>query len=144
MRKRAAIFFLLFGAAAFAIGVFQLFKLRFEVGDVYPPYSSLRSDPLGTMALFESLSRMPNVRVTRDFSSVNNLPSGQSCTYLHLAASRAQWLRVPEEAVQDVQNFLLEGGRLVIAFLPETSRSYPLAGPGGVRRGIPSPPAKPG
>ena len=29
--------------------------LRFESGDVYPVYSSLRSDPLGTRAFYDSL-----------------------------------------------------------------------------------------
>src|SRR2546427_9645317 len=41
--------------AVFVLGVGRLFQLRFEAGDVYPPYSSLRADPLGTKALFESL-----------------------------------------------------------------------------------------
>ena len=34
----------------FGFGVLRLFRLRFETGDVYPPYSSLRSDPLGAKA----------------------------------------------------------------------------------------------
>ncbi|WP_075088131.1 hypothetical protein [Verrucomicrobium spinosum] len=31
---------------------------RFSAGDAYPPYSSLRSDPLGSRVLFESLDRL--------------------------------------------------------------------------------------
>src|SRR6185369_9071489 len=112
MRKHAANCILLVGAVAFAAGLFQLFKLRFEAGDVYPPYSSLRSDPLGTMALFESLSRMPSLSVLRDFSSSNRLPPGRRSAYLHLAATRDEWQWAPEELVQDVQAYLLDGGRL--------------------------------
>ena len=43
-------------AALFVAGLIQLFLLRFKAGDVYPAYSSLRSDPLGTQVLFESLN----------------------------------------------------------------------------------------
>jgi len=129
MRKHAANCILLVGAVAFAAGLFQLFKLRFEAGDVYPAYSSLRSDPLGTMALFESLGKMPQVGVVRDFAANNQLPSGRGNTYLHLAATRQEWLSAPEELVQEIQGYVLEGGRLVIAFLPETSRPRSTIGP---------------
>ena len=124
MKKHAATFILLICSALFAAGLFELFQLRFESGDVYPAYSSLRSDPLGTMALFESLARMPGLTLVRDFSSENRLPPGRGATYLHLAASREEWLWLPEEVVQEIQGFVLNGGRLVIAFLPETSRPF--------------------
>ena len=123
MNKRAATLVVVL-MVAFAAGLFQLFKLRFEAGDVYPPYSSLRSDPLGTMALFESLSRMPGLMLVRDFSSSNRLPPGRRSAYLHLAATRDEWQWAPEELVQEVQAYLLDGGRLVITFLPETSRPF--------------------
>jgi hypothetical protein len=143
MKKHSAKWLLLFGAAAFAVGMFELFKLRFEAGDMYPPYSSLRADPLGTMALFESLGRLPGVTVTRDFSSVDTLPDGRGSTYLHLAATREEWMGIPEEAIQEIKNYVLSGGRLVIAFLPETSRAFP-----SIRRGFagrtPPPAPKPG
>ena len=144
MKKHALPLFLLFGVAAFGLGIFELFKLRFETGDVYPPYSSLRADPLGTMALFESLARMPGLTATRDFSSVNTLPPGRGCAYLHLAATRAEWMEVPEETVQEIQHYLIDGGRLVIAFLPETGGSSPLGRPRAAPKAPIPPPPKPG
>jgi hypothetical protein len=39
----------------------ELFELRFERGDVYPAYSSLRADPLGAMAFYESLEKIPGL-----------------------------------------------------------------------------------
>ena len=42
----------------FCYGVAHLLVLRFQTGDVYAPYSTLRSDPLGTRVLFESLASM--------------------------------------------------------------------------------------
>ena len=59
MKRYFPIVILLGCAAAFAFGIFRLFEFRFEAGDVYPPYSSLRSDPLGAMALYESLEKIP-------------------------------------------------------------------------------------
>ena len=41
--------------AAFLFGLLHLFNLRFAAGDVYPPYSSLRSDPVGCRIYYESL-----------------------------------------------------------------------------------------
>src|SRR5579872_1418279 len=122
MKQNASRLILLAGAAVFAAGLFELFKLRFEAGDVYPPYSSLRSVPLGTMALFESLSRMPGVTLIRDYNSSNRLPPGRGSAYLHLAATREEWLWIPDEVVQEIQGYVLGGGRLVIAFSPEISR----------------------
>ena len=39
----------------FCLLLVNLFLLRFRAGDIYPPYSSLRSDPLGTKALVKAL-----------------------------------------------------------------------------------------
>ena len=107
--------------AIFGVGVFELFKLRYQTGDVYPEYSSLRSDPLGTMMLFESLQSLGRLSVQRDFSDGNNLPAGKGTTYLHLAASVPEWGSVPEEAVKEVEGFLHNGGRLAITVLPDNS-----------------------
>lgn len=43
-----------------------LLSLRFARGDTYPPHSSLRPDPLGTKALYESLDRLPGYTVGRN------------------------------------------------------------------------------
>ena len=112
-------------AVGFALGLFQLFKLRFEAGDVYPEYSSLRADPLGTMALCESLGQMPGISVRRDFSESNLLPTGKGTTYLHLAGSPREWQALPAELVQEIERFLNQGGRLAITFFPETSAWAP-------------------
>jgi hypothetical protein len=122
--KRLPIFILILCAGAFGFGLFKLFKLRFDVGDVYPPYSSLRSDPLGTMALYESLEKMPGLLVERDFSSANRLPEDKDTTYLHLAAEPDDWLWLPDELVEEIEQFVHRGGRLAIAFFPQTSKTF--------------------
>jgi hypothetical protein len=106
-------------AAVFAIGCVYLFELRFEAGDIYPPYSTLRADPLGAMALYESLEKMPGVSVRRDFSDSNKLPEDRQTVYLHLAGDPYEWEFLPPEMYHDIQGFLARGGRLAITFFPE-------------------------
>ena len=120
--RRGPVFLLVLCAVFFAAGLLRLFQLRFAVGDVYPAYSSLRSDPLGTMALCESLGRLPGCSVRRDFSASNQLPDGKGTTYLHLGGDVADWRWLPDDLANEIQSFLARGGRLAITFFPLTSR----------------------
>jgi hypothetical protein len=124
MRKHLPIILIFACACAFVFGIVQLFKLRFEVGDVYPPYSSLRSDPLGAMALYESLEKLPGISVRRDHSSANKLPEGRDTSYLHLAARTSDWDWLSEDLWKEIDAFLLNGGRLAITFYPERARPF--------------------
>jgi hypothetical protein len=125
MKKYFPLVLLLGCIAAFAAGVFQLFKLRFESGDVYPPYSSLRADPLGSMALYESLEKLPGYSVRRDYSTNNRLPDGPGTAYLHLASDRFEWTELPDDIFKEIEMFLSRGGRLVITLLPDSSGYTP-------------------
>jgi hypothetical protein len=123
MKGRVSIIAFVVCAAIFAVGLFQLLKLRFEAGDVYPAYSSLRADPLGTMAFFEALERMPEMTVERDFSANNRLPAGKNTTYLHLGARTREWKWIDDEEFRTIEDFVTAGGRLVVTFFPEVSSS---------------------
>ena len=61
--------------ATFAWGIVHLFYLRFAAGDVYPPYSSLRGDPLGCKVYFESLERLDQTKVRRHQQPIEKLPA---------------------------------------------------------------------
>ncbi len=52
-----------------ACGVAFIFMARITTGDVYPPYSSLRSDPLGTRILHDSLRELNGIRVLRNMDT---------------------------------------------------------------------------
>src|SRR6266566_4703053 len=124
MKKHFPTFILALVAVIFAAGLLQLFRLRFAEGDVYPEYSSLRADPLGTMAFCESLEKIPGLTVRRDFSATDQLPEGKDTTYLHLAASTFEWRSMPEELLKEIEGFLTRGGRLAIPFFPETAKPW--------------------
>jgi hypothetical protein len=120
MKKYFPIGIMLGCAALFMLGLVQLFQLRFENGDVYPAYSSLRTDPLGAMAFYESLEKISGLSARRDFSDSNRLPETPQTVYLHLAGSRSEWRWTPSDLFHELQNFLAHGNRLVITFFPQT------------------------
>lgn len=122
MRKYAASLALLACLAALTYGLIELLALRFESGDVYPEYSSLRSDPLGTMALFESLAKLDGFTVTRDLSMAGNLPDPTGLTYLHIATTDGAWASVPPATLKKVEQFVNRGARLVITMYPVAVR----------------------
>jgi hypothetical protein len=134
MKKNFPILALVLGATLFAAGVVYLFMLRFEAGDVYPPYSSLRADPLGTMALAESLAKLPGLEVRRDVSTTSKLPEEKNTTYLHLAAETSDWRWMPADLFKEIEAFATRGGRLVVTMRPVhgpdfwsgTSRPFPI------------------
>lgn len=122
MRRNATLLALVVGGVLFLAGLSYLFLLRFAAGDVYAPHSSLRADPLGTMAFYESLEQLPGLDVRRDTSDSNRLPSEPHTTYLHLSAETETWRVVPVEVYDEAEKFMLNGGRLVITLFPATTR----------------------
>jgi len=124
MRKFLPVLVLVLCAVAFVAGLARLFRLRFEAGDVYPPYSSLRADPLGTMVLCESLEKLPGLTVRRDFSDANRLPETPNTTYLHLGAEEYDWRELPVDLFHEIESFTTRGGRLAVAFAPVTGTNY--------------------
>ena len=122
MKRHVPILILIGCLALLGFGLVELFALRFANGDVYPAYSSLRADPLGTMAFYESLEKVPGLSVARDFSDNDRLPEEPHTVYLQFAGSRYDWDSLPADTFHEVEDFLARGNRLVIAFAPENGR----------------------
>ena len=106
----------------FVVGVAHLFVLRFESGDVYPAYSSLRSDPLGTRALYESLENIDSISVSRNYHLLKSLTFEPQTTFFYLATPADEFNWVPEEMIEVFDRLTQSGGRLVITFLPVTKK----------------------
>src|SRR5256885_1893261 len=70
----------------FLLFTLKLFSLRFQTGDIYPPYSSLRTDPLGSKALYESLNDLGAVVTERNFKTLDKLPEAAGVTLLFLGS----------------------------------------------------------
>ena len=119
MYKFAAI--LLF--AGFLVAVSYLMVLRFERGDVYPAYSSLRSDPLGTRAFYDSLESLKGIHVTRNLRPVTSLDQGKDSTLLFVGADLRGANTVPQEEARALDHFMTTGGRVVVTLMPVVARS---------------------
>ncbi|HLX95365.1 MAG TPA: DUF4350 domain-containing protein [Verrucomicrobiae bacterium] len=143
MKRHFPVILLLGCAAAFTFGVVQLFELRFETGDVYPPYSSLRSDPLGTMALYESLEKLPGLTVRRDYSVSDQLPDEPDTTYLQLGGDAGDWSWFSGDTFREIDRFVRNGGRLVITFFPQTGPFGDYGNPEANTNSVASPALKP-
>jgi hypothetical protein len=97
----------------FGLAIAHLYQLRFSSGDIYPPYSSLRSDPLGTRALYDSLDSLPGMQVQRHVRSPRHWPRGHGTALLVLGLPPEE-LSGETDEVHELERFVQEGGRLVI------------------------------
>lgn len=100
-------------AVAFGAGLLRLFLWRFEVGDVYPRYSSFRTDPLGTRALHDALGALPGRTASRFLRPTSDLPAGRDTCLLLIGSDPA--LAGDAGELEDLDRFLTEGGRVVLA-----------------------------
>ena len=98
-------------AAGFTWGMLRLFGVQYATGDVYPEYSSLRSDPLGARLLYESLTRLPGLHVTRNFLPLEYF-SGKPSTVLLLGVKPP--LLKEAEFVRPIERVAGRGHRVVI------------------------------
>ena len=103
---------------AFLCGVGHLFVLRFQTGDVYPAYSSLRSDPLGTRVLYESLENLGDLTLGRNYHFLHSLKPEPDTTLFYLGTPADDSYPVPRDLIEVFDRLAESGGRLVMSFLP--------------------------
>jgi hypothetical protein len=139
MKKTGSIVLLAVLAVVFAGGILYLFNRRFAGGDVYPAYSTLRSDPAGAKVIFESLSRLPGVTVTRSYQPLERVPDRDS-TVLLLGLEPRSFALQQESELHALEEFAQRGNRLVFAMGEATGHEPPRLAPlerlWGVRFGL--------
>lgn len=114
----------------FVLGILKLFQWRLEVGDVYPPYSTYRADPLGAKALFDSLDEVGGIRVGRMLGPMRTLETPEETTLMVLGLLPNQVTRLPRGEFEDIEDFIRQGGRLVLTFVPQVTPLFPRASGG--------------
>jgi hypothetical protein len=102
-------------AAGLVLGLAGLFRLRFEAGDVYPPYSSLRADPLGSRALFDSLRELGGLEVVRNFGPASRLGEGAGMTLMWIGMEADALEGLDRAELELVEDRVQHGARLVMA-----------------------------
>jgi len=116
--------FILILLGIFFIGMTRLFVLRFESGDVYPPYSSLRADPMGSKILYEVLKSFESLSVSRNYLPASKTPVDKETLLLSLGEYPGGVKYLPRSQFSDVENLARAGADVFIAFKPVTQTSH--------------------
>jgi hypothetical protein len=117
--------------------VIHLLALRYERGDVYPPGSTLRADPLGTKILAESLAGLPGVSMERNYRSLTRLKPVAPVVLAHLAIDFR--IEISDAELAALESLVTSGTRAVFTFSPEFMR----ANPQRLKSGTPAPTTPP-
>ena len=100
-------------AAIFVGGVIVMFNQQFAAGNVYPEYSSLRSDRMGSKLLYDSLARLPGITVERNYTPFQFLPrNGVTLLLLAYDPVQANWADLP--FIRPVEAVAARGNRVVV------------------------------
>ncbi len=110
--------------AVLVLGGFLLkliLETRYETGESYPEYSSMRTDPLGTKALLEAVDTLPGVAATRNFSELKHLQGRPGKTLLLCGLTAEKFNQSSAIDAKSVALFAVNGGRVVVALHPKTA-----------------------
>lgn len=116
--------------ATVAAGAYFFLDLALARGDVYPPYSSFRSDPLGTRALLEALAEQPGLDVRRLLSPLPTEPDAGAAVVFVIGPTVEAFAEATTKELEEAEAFLRAGGRLVLALRPVGSTDIPGTAPG--------------
>jgi hypothetical protein len=117
MRTNRALLAVLALGALFLVALTQLVNVAFSRAPIYQDYSSMRADPLGAKALYETLAAVPGVRVERNLRRPARLADVQATVFWlgESAFAPRVWKKQELEAFEAMTR---RGGRLVIGLLP--------------------------
>ncbi len=116
MSDKTAAFLLVLLLGCVSAGLYGVLMLRFETGDVYPAYSSLRPDPLGAKALFEAFERIPGVSIERNYRPLTKLAGKENLTLFYLGLRPEFLASGPDKVVDGIEALAGKGARVVMAF----------------------------
>jgi hypothetical protein len=95
----------------FAFSAYKVMSMRFVKGDVYPQYSSLRHDPMGTSIFFQSLKKMGyRVETIMEEKLPENV-NPQNTILFYLSPS----FYISKDAREEIISFILGGGRVFVS-----------------------------
>jgi len=105
-------------ATAFFWALGWIYHLRFEQGDMYPAYSSFRSDPMGLKGLYEALAELPTIQVRRNLHPWDRMDIPAPATYIVAGLSPDAYRSHTSSAHEALLQRVKRGSRLVLAFHP--------------------------
>lgn len=134
LRRSWTAFCLVLLALVLLFGILNLFERRFDEGEFYSPYSSLRSGPLGTSVLFESWPSLPGRTTSRYYESKFTENAGAGRALMVLGTTPELLRHVDAEEFNTINQFIESGGLVVVGLTggnpkeithPETGPSDP-------------------
>lgn len=105
-----------------AFVLFAVFNRR-VARDLYPMYSSLRADPMGTRAFHDALAAVPGQQVDRWVRPVDKLPALPPRTIIFAGAWSHGWTSLSSETFNAIDGAARDGSRVVILFRGEKNQS---------------------
>ncbi len=115
MKRHGPLLLLLGLLVALVSGLALLFQRRVAQGDLFPAYSSLRSDPLGIRALHDSLAQVSGVSVVRQFKPIMELEPTPARTLVLAGIGPKLWTKTRREDFDALDAAVRSGSRLVLA-----------------------------
>jgi hypothetical protein len=109
-------------AGLFFGGAIGLFHRQFASGELYPEFSSFRTDPKGSKLLYDSLSQLPGMIVERNFLPLEFLPrDGATLVLLGVNPATVNWNQ--NQFLLQAERIARRGNRLLVAmhYAPEDS-----------------------
>lgn len=108
--------------AVLALLLSTLFQRR-VARDLFPEYSTLRADPLGTRALHDAVAAVPEMQVERWVRPLDRLPEMPPRTLVLAGADATQWEKIESRTFNTLENAVRAGARLVLAFRAEDAET---------------------
>jgi hypothetical protein len=130
LRNSVSLALLIATALVFAAGLAWLFNERIQSGRLYPRYASVRTDPFGSRALYETLDRMPAITASRNRLPLHRLeihPAHRKDTVLFISGASWPWFALGTSDTlkhRHLDELIRSGLRLVIAIDPESSEFF--------------------
>jgi hypothetical protein len=100
----------------FLAAVVSIVLTPLESGDAYPPYSTLRADPMGAKILYDSLLDLPDLRVERNFQTLSRLRESEPGTLFFLGGGGPAFAGESEAQLKEWESLTAAGWRLVFVF----------------------------
>lgn len=91
-----------------------LISQRFSSGEIYPYYSSLRTDPLGAKALYEALDNAGTWECERNYKDMEKLEGSGNRTLMLLHIPAADFSGEAGSDARFITGYAAAGGRVVI------------------------------
>lgn len=99
---------------ALTVSTIWLFQMGMLKGDIHPPGSTLRASPGGLKLLYESLARLPSIRVSRNYRPLQWLTGQPDRTLVVAGIPSEDFFFMDTETALALERFMTEGGRILM------------------------------